>query len=136
MHRKPVFSLLLSGLCQILGFGAGVFTENYLEISAGPLAAHCVVAWLASCFLKLKLPWQLFNVLIPLAAGALALGEIPNEVFALAALLMVATFLPTLWTKVPYYPTNNKVYDQILAKLPKDETFTFIHWHEIWFGLV
>jgi methylase of polypeptide subunit release factors len=35
-------------------------------------------------------------------------------------------FLPTFWTRVPYYPSSEKVYALIAAELPVNQAFRFL----------
>jgi trans-aconitate methyltransferase len=40
--------------------------------------------------------------------------------------LLLLTYAPALWTRVPYYPTPKAAYGLILAELPHDRSFTFV----------
>jgi len=85
-----------------------------------------LVAYLAASFQALPLPWKLINVVLPVAAAINLSVEIPWWVFAAPLALLVLTYAPALWTRVPYYPTPKAAYALILAELPADKPFTFL----------
>ena len=118
--------LLLSGLCQLVGFGAGLTAR---QLGAGPwvfLAAHGIAAFLLARFLRLPRPWQIFNLILPPGALLTAQAALPAWLPAAAVLLTALIFAPTFWTRVPFYPTSKQMYEVIAEHLPDGRDFTFI----------
>jgi len=130
-----VFFLLQSILCQLIGFGGGLLFREVAAPTAAlspglwPIllaALHALIAWGLSVWLRLPRAWQLFNLLaIPAALLYLEL-ELPAGVLLAALIVSVLIYLPTLWTRVPWYPTHPESYARIAAELPTDRPFTFI----------
>ncbi|RIL06026.1 MAG: hypothetical protein DCC75_11195 [Proteobacteria bacterium] len=116
-----------SAACQLIAAAAAHLVSRWLTEPVGLLTVHALTAFLLARFV-LRLPgaWQAFNLLIaPCAVGYVSL-ELPSGFLALAALLAVLLYLPTIWTRVPYYPTDRLVYDKILAELPQEKSFRFM----------
>jgi len=128
-HLAPIYYLLFSLLCQVVALGADFVIT---EITGGSLALgwlvviHSAVAWALAYFLKFPAVWKVFNLLFA-PAMVLALSfQISSGLFTLALAVMVLVYLPTFWTRVPYYPTSTEMYETIAEELPADRPFTFI----------
>jgi hypothetical protein len=85
-----------------------------------------LAAYLAASFQALPLPWKFINVILPVAAALNLSVEVPGWLFATPLVLLLLTYAPALWTRVPYYPTPRAAYPLILAELPTDTPFTFV----------
>jgi hypothetical protein len=85
-----------------------------------------MLGYLLAKFLYLPTSWQVLNAgLGPLAVLSVLL-DIPAHFFALGATVLALIFLPTLWTRVPYYPSQVEVYAAVAQQLPTNKNFTFI----------
>lgn len=124
----PLFFLFISALAQVIGFSAGLAIGASLYGWSEPLtfstqiASHLVISLAIARWQDLPLPWQLLNALLPLALQL----ELPWQLFAIASALAVLIYLPTFWTRVPYYPTNKVVYQSIAEILPQHGSFVMI----------
>lgn len=110
--------LFLSALCQVIGFAAGTLIADPI---LSPIL-HGTVALIVAKSFKLPGSWQFINLIMPTTL-LIPLNSPFIPVAFLCVLLLI--YLPTLWTKVPYYPTNNEVIKIFKNKLPKDTTFSF-----------
>lgn len=124
---RPIFSIAQSALVQTIGFGVGYFVFEEVKDSVWlMLASHTVVTLVLSRALKLSLPWQLFNILIPIGTYGISILNLPNIYLLLIVAVLVLIYVPTFWTKVPYYPTSQPMYHAILSLLPEKKEFSFI----------
>jgi SAM-dependent methyltransferase len=125
-HLAPLKSLALTFLCQLIG---AVYSTG-LGSTGVPLiflfVIHSLISGYLSIFLKLSTPWRFINFMIP--AGLLVSSAFPGYGWIWLVLLIVfgLIFLPTFWTRVPYYPSSQKVYSLIAEQLPGDKTFRFV----------
>lgn len=127
LPRRPLSSLFLSIACQVLAFGIDAIIVHAVILAPWMmLAAHAVSAFLISVFLRLSVPWRLFNLLLVPTVGVSMTVALPSTLWAVLALLFLVIFLPTLWTRVPYYPTPVRMYEQIAEVLPTDQPFSFM----------
>jgi hypothetical protein len=122
----PLLSLLFSMLCQAAGFSAGVLTPTVGGVPLLPLAAHCIVSAGLASLLRLSGPWVLLNVLLPVGAGVISLQLVPTWIIGIAAILTLLTYLPTFWTRVPFYPSRQSAIAALEELLPKDREFAFV----------
>lgn len=110
--------LIISALSQLIGFAAGTFIGHNIF---SPIA-HGLIALVVSRNFKLPGSWQLINFIMPV----ILFIPIESSLIPLAVLTILLLFyLPTLWTKVPYYPTNKSVIEILSSKLPNDSDFIF-----------
>jgi Putative methyltransferase len=128
-----------SVLCQIMGF---LFGQIYLSIVpsiigsksfiidelilSGLLIFHSIAAYFAARLIKLPLSWGILNLLIAPSVILYVTFDIPQWPLALAIALTAIIYLPTFWTRVPFYPTSRATYDEILKLLPEDKELNFI----------
>lgn len=137
--RANLGFFVMSILCQLIGFGIGLlFREASLRFDlffkfdtslialCALLLFHSVGAYIAAKWLNLPIVWLYFNLLIAPTIVAYESFGLPSEVLLLAVIISVLIYFPTLWTRVPYYPTSTKTYQEILTLLPNDRAFTFI----------
>lgn len=110
--------LFLSALCQLIGFASGTLIGDPI---ASPLI-HGFVALIVARSFKLPGSWQFINLIMPTTL----LIPLNSSLIPLSILcLLLLTYLPTLWTKVPYYPTNHEVIKILKSRLPDDTSFSF-----------
>jgi len=125
-HRAPLYFLFFSLPCQIIGMATAYLVGKLVSHFLFLMIVHSLVAFGLARWLRLSLVWQLFNLLLVPAIvlyKALALPPaLPLVAFALAVLM----YLPTFWTRVPYFPTSHKMYDAIAKQLPSTGHFSFI----------
>jgi SAM-dependent methyltransferase len=70
--------------------------------------------------------WQLFN--LALVPGILSLASFDIPALPLTIILVVGLllYIPTFWTRVPYYPTSLPTYERIAELLPNDRPFKMV----------
>jgi len=119
-HRAPLYFLFFSILCQLIGIGVLSLVKDSLIHPASLLTLHSLLAFLVARWLKLSLPWQLFNLLLAPGVVLYSLLELPSGVATGALVLTLLMYAPTFWTRVPYFPTSPKMYDRILGLIPND----------------
>lgn len=82
------------------------------------LVLSATVGWLGAVFLHLPRPWRILNALvIPMALLGL-FSTVPNWIFLILFFSALVLYLPTIWTRVPYYPSSKPIFDAVLAQLP------------------
>jgi SAM-dependent methyltransferase len=82
---------------------------------------HATVATAGAMFLKLPAVWVIANGCFPLLAS----DSFDPTAAAIAVLLLLAVFLPTLWTRIPFYPTEAAAYTAIAGILEQEEFHVF-----------
>lgn len=123
-HRSPLGSLTYSVLAQCIGFVAGLGAVRLLpnvggEILVLPIAVHGIVAAALTRWLSLGTVWQVLNLILPVAIITSAHVVIPTWALGVIAGILVLTYLPTLISGVPYYPTSEAMYRAVEKSLPK-----------------
>ena len=124
----PLYFLIVSAAAQVVGFSAAFFLgANFSGFLAEwllifQLAVHVIVVFSVMRWLKLPLAWQVMNIFLPFVVQL----QISWELFAVCAIMLLLIYLPTFWTRVPYYPTSRPVYDALAELLPKDDDFCFL----------
>ena len=132
-RRRPLLYLALSLAAQLCGYAAALFAAEVLgarlsDSSAGVLlpGLHAVIAAGAARLMGVSPPWQLFNLLLPLGLAAGSLPHALSAALSAALALGLLIYLPTFWTRVPFYPTSRRMYREIVKLLPEDRSFRFI----------
>lgn len=125
-HRAPLYFLFLSVLCQTIAIGVFLMAQNFLMQPWLLVVVQSGTAFALARWLKLSLPWQIFNLLLVPGIIACTSLDLPREALIVALILVVLLYLPTFWTRVPYYPTSEKMYARIAAMLPDNERVRFI----------
>jgi len=124
--QSPINSLLLTSLAQFIGFLLSYLTTNLNSIILIQLLTHGISAYILSCYFNISIPWRILNFCLPFAVYGTSITELPNWLPISLLLISVLIFLPTFWTRVPFYPTHLKNYETILNELPKEKNFVFI----------
>ena len=125
-HRAPLYFLFFSLLCQVIAAGLVSALKDNITSPAALLIIYSLTALILARWLKLALPWQVFNLVIAPAVVLYSLSGLPNS-YALAAMIVVIMmYAPTFWTRVPYFPTSRKMFDIIAEQLPSGKPFRFI----------
>lgn len=122
----PIRFLLWSGICQLIGFAAGVFSGAFLQALPAQVLIHAMTALLLSRLLGLTLPWQALNLLLPFGVPLFQGISVPPWFFSMVVLTILLIYLPTFWTRVPFYPTSREMYEVVLRELPKGTPFNFL----------
>lgn len=134
----PLGFLLQSVLCQVIALGGSLAIRGAWPAVAPvvPLGApwvaavligiQALIAWLIARGIKLPPVWQIFNLALVPAIASLASFELPTLPLSILVAIVALLYLPTFWTRVPYYPTSTKTYAEIAHHLPIDREFTFI----------
>ena len=124
--KKPYLALLYSIIAQAVALIIGLCLRELGVPVLYYLIVHSVVAAFIARFFKLSLIWQIVNALLPLTVLAMLHGA-PPVIVKVFILFLLALFIPTFYTKVPYYPSNNKVFKAVLESMPKDkQDFNFL----------
>jgi hypothetical protein len=131
----PIGFLLQSFLCQGIALGCGVALRRLIETFT-PLwgwwtmlilvFTQAIIAWSVARWTKLPVAWQLFNLLVVPGIAALFFFEVPALPFAILVVLAALLYLPTFWTRVPYFPTSVETYAEVARLLPPERDFTAI----------
>jgi SAM-dependent methyltransferase len=119
-------SLVLTIPCQLIGMSfTGLLAQTGIPLLM-LFICHSLISGYFSIFLRLTLPWRFLNFMLP--AGILVSQAFPGFGWVWGILLIVygLLFLPTFWTRVPYFPSSHSVYDLIADQLPKSESFNFL----------
>jgi hypothetical protein len=122
----PVLFLLQTAVCQAIAASVLVIMWGFSQSLGVSLACSALAGFVASHALALSPPWQLLNLILPLATASAFAVQIPAWVFLLLFVGSLLTYAPAFWTRVPYYPTHRAAYALVLAELPTDRPFTFI----------
>ena len=110
--------ITITVLAQLVGFACGTVIDH---VYFSPLI-HIIVAFFIAKHFNLPKPWQIVNACMPI----ILIFNINNPLLPLGILIvLLLVYLPTLWTKVPYYPSNTAVVEIINEILPTDEMFSF-----------
>lgn len=123
---KPVSFFLWSFAAQAIGFAAALLASNVISSPLVQILIHSIVAFLCAGAMRLSRPWQIFNLAVPLLVPALAAFQIPSWIIFGTVLVLLLIYIPTFWTRVPFYPTSLPMYEAILEQLPDSEPFTFM----------
>lgn len=131
-NLRPIASLLITVAAQVTGFGLVLLISPALPLRSewftATIAAliHGATALLVARFLESSFPWQILNLLLPfLLILSPLFGPSMQPIAAVMLLIGVSLYLPTFWTRVPFYPTEGGVYEAVLEELPS-ERFTFV----------
>lgn len=122
----PLTFLVQSLLVQFVSFAA---SSAILDLNPGwpvVLLSHGICAGLIALLMKLPKPWVIANAILPFGLAIATMYKIESWIFTLLLAALLLTYLPTFWTRVPYYPTDQKVYELIARELPQNEPFRFI----------
>lgn len=131
----PLVFLFYTILCQLIGFGASIGLGTTIfraEEDAGTnvlllfVLLHSGVAFALARWLSLSKPWQILNLVLPWAIVTCLRFSIPPQLMLVALVIIVLIYVPTFWTRVPYYPTSQPMYEAILTQLPSDRPFRFL----------
>ena len=125
-RRSPLFFLICSVFVQTVVLAAVIAA---MQAQAHPAVLAIVAAsvgWGVSIFLRLPAAWRVFNaVVLPLVAAGQLL-TVPGWAYLGCAAAALLLYLPTLWSRVPYYPTSQAMYEAVLRELPPDRPVRFI----------
>ena len=130
--KRSLYFIGFSTIVQCVAIGAMVLSWSLcsrfgVEISplalllAGAVAGYGLASWLS-----FSMPWRVFNALIvPATLGMTSAGFV-GDILVVTAAIFCLTYLPTIWTGIPYYPSNRKAYQAVMKLLPKERAFRFI----------
>lgn len=128
IQTSPLYYLFMSVVAQVVALGAAMLLDgsDLLPRSFNPLFLQPIFAACGARILKLPTAWQVLNLLLLPGILLFAVVGIPAWVAVLGLFFSLLIYLPTFWTRVPFYPTSNEMYEAILKKLPEDKDFSFI----------
>jgi len=132
----PLGFLATSVVCQVIAFGAAVGVRrasegglDHIDPTMGAallLLGQALLAWGIARWARVPPVWQLFNLFLVPGIASFTSLEVPGAVISLIVLGLVLLYLPTFWTRVPYYPTSRPTYGAVGALLPTDREFTLL----------
>jgi len=128
-NLAPVGFLGISVACQAIAFGGALALNSILPTLSTPLislAAQALSAAVLARWSGVPPVWQLFNLVLPPAAWGLLIGDVPVGPITIIGVASLLLYLPTFWTRVPYYPTSVPTYAAIAALLPTDRPIRFL----------
>jgi hypothetical protein len=124
-------------LVQVIAFGTTIFlNQNLLGSLLGGIILDNRLWSLMLLFIDggfaaalcglwgLPASWIAVNFLLP--AGVLLSFNFPGWLISLALATTALIYIPTFWTRVPFYPTSRRTYDAVAGLLPADRPFEFI----------
>jgi len=123
---SPLRSLLSSVICQGLGLSSAVLIWQLYPLPALAGCLYTVVAVSVALFLRLPTIWLIFNGILPITLWFLQPEGSYPWLPPLVLLCLLALFLPTLLSGVPYYPSSKQAYQVVLRHLPENQPFRFI----------
>ncbi len=126
-HRlAPLKYFFLTLFCQLLGSVIASAAENSGLPFVALFGIHSLVSGGCSVLFQMSTPWRFLNFIIP--AGILISITFPGYGWIWLILMVVfgLLFLPTFWTRVPYFPSSEKTYSLIANQLPADTAFRFL----------
>lgn len=146
MEHSPkanLYNFFFSALCQVIGLGIGrlyITVQNSFNILDDSIYhnynllllifVHSVSACLLARFLKMPFIWQLFNLLLVPSIVLYEYTSLPAGILIIACLVSILIYLPTFWTRIPYYPTSNQTYqvisDVLRDKFSENQKFSFL----------
>jgi hypothetical protein len=85
-----------------------------------------VVAALVARWRRLAFWWVAIQLFFPAALIAMHSLDLPPWIFLACFLLLLSLYWTTFQTQVPFYPSNPKVWDAVLALLPQDASIRLI----------
>lgn len=123
----PLVSAIYTTGIQLTVFALAIFLSLSIESPSLLLFIQSLTALLLTGLFKLSLPWQACNLLLPPAIFFSSHNTLPTYgLIGLIAILFLI-YLPTFWTRVPYYPASKKVIAELSHVLTsKSEAFSFI----------
>lgn len=133
--RANVFYLLYSLAAQIVSLAATFLIISVLdqsELFNEPLRQTIFLillgasAYLISRWLGMPVAWQAANGLLGPSIVLYELLQLPQIFLAASALILLFLYLPTLWTRVPYYPTSFATYAKLSDLISTGQAKTFI----------
>lgn len=134
----PLGFLLQSAMCQGIALACALGARSGWS-AAAPLVpwgergmatillvAQALIAWGIARGVRLPPVWQLFNLALVPAVASLAAFEVPTVPLSILVGFIALLYLPTFWTRVPYYPTSIETYAEVARHLPPDREFSFV----------
>ncbi len=121
----PLIFLILSIAAQLFGFCISYSLNSYIPQFFLPFL-HGILAFIIVQWLRLSPAWKIANLLIAPATVYLMPLGIPDWLLIVFLSFLFLLYVPTFWTRVPYYPTSFPMYKAILSELPENKEFTFL----------
>ena len=126
-HRlAPLYFFVITIFCQTAAFLLVAMAHRSTSTSTilivvSPLFIYSMVRLFA-----LPSSWQIVNLLVGPASLFYLWFGLPAYLLIVPIVILSLIYVPTFWTRVPFYPTSLLMYDAVLAELPRDKPFKFI----------
>ena len=122
----PLYFLLVTILAQVIGFAVASASQAVVNNQVALVLIHSASSGAIALLLKLPVPWQVANLLLAPALAASLSTNFPAWPLGAIAAIITLLYLPTFWTRVPFYPTPLPVYDLVAGQLPAGKEFCFV----------
>ncbi len=124
----PLYALFLSILVQGITLSVGLFLQRGFGLWPLSLTLCSLFAFYLAQLMRLTKAWQLINSLLPALFVLFVFTRLsmPVSLISLGLLIGLLIYIPTFWTRVPFYPTTPAMYHLILAELPEQKHFRFV----------
>jgi hypothetical protein len=122
----PLSFLFWTAVAQLIALALLVLIYDFYPHRVLALAICSVTAYLVSKLLRLPLPWQILNLILPIGIFFAITMNIPAGLVGAILLGLFLIYIPTFWTRVPFYPTSSAMYNIVADQLPDDQPFHFI----------
>ena len=123
---SPLKSLIYTILAQIIAFAITLSIRNLGFAPVVFVSAQALTAFLITKLLKASWPWLIFNLVFPFGLMIFSGATIPSWLIGSFVALIFLIYLPTFFTRVPFFATHEEVYEKVLEKLPKTDGLTFL----------
>ncbi|MEZ4754211.1 MAG: class I SAM-dependent methyltransferase [Bdellovibrionota bacterium] len=114
---SPVKSLLFTIIAQTIAFALSL---KIRDLGVAPyiyLSCQALIAAVIAKMLKASGPWVTFNLVFPFGLMIFSGTTIPSWLIGSFVILIFLIYLPTFFTRVPYFATHTEVYQKVLAEL-------------------
>ena len=113
----PLLFLGVTLLAQSGGLAASSVARSMTDSIPCFLLLWASVAFIVTSIFKLPLPWRITNIIMGPLFFALLFVHLSPLLMGVPLLVLAAIYLPTFWTRVPYYPTSRGILAAISAEL-------------------
>jgi hypothetical protein len=118
--------LIISLLIQVSAYFATYIVSHNTNNSIFVLLSGLLIITVTGFLFKLERRWILCNLSIPLALFTVNFSSELSSIILYVAPVFILLYLPTFWSRVPYYPTHKKTYLAIEKILDNSKSFTFL----------
>ncbi|MCB0318627.1 MAG: class I SAM-dependent methyltransferase [Bdellovibrionales bacterium] len=122
---NPLKSLCFTILAQTIALAISLQARN---IGLNPIiyiSLHIFIAFFIARLLGASLPWLILNLILPLGILLFTGATIPNWIIGTFLCFVLLVYIPTFFTRVPFFATDKEVYEKVLKNLPDNNGLKF-----------